>query len=67
MVDYIPCMSYSTGRLVLSLCLGFQADVDGDGTIDYIEFISATMHRHRLERDDHLYKAFQYFDKDSSG
>lgn len=43
------------------------ADVDGDGTIDYIEFISATMHRHRLERDDHLYKAFQYFDKDSSG
>lgn len=25
------------------------------------------MHRHRLERDDHLYKAFQYFDKDSSG
>ena len=53
--------------LVISLCLGFEADVDGDGTIDYIEFISATMHRHRLERDDHLYKAFQYFDKDSSG
>ncbi|CAN0901024.1 Calcium-dependent protein kinase 9 [Linum grandiflorum] len=43
------------------------ADVDGNGTIDYIEFITATMHRHRLERDEHLYKAFQYFDKDSSG
>ncbi|KAK7244513.1 hypothetical protein RIF29_39336 [Crotalaria pallida] len=43
------------------------ADVDGNGSIDYIEFISATMHRHRLERDEHLYKAFQYFDKDSSG
>ncbi|KAJ9169099.1 hypothetical protein P3X46_020566 [Hevea brasiliensis] len=43
------------------------ADVDGNGTIDYIEFISATMHRYRLERDEHLYKAFQYFDKDSSG
>ncbi|KAK4259001.1 hypothetical protein QN277_005381 [Acacia crassicarpa] len=43
------------------------ADVDGNGTIDYIEFISATMHRHRLERDEHLYKAFQYFDKDNSG
>ncbi|XP_041028314.1 calcium-dependent protein kinase 2-like [Juglans microcarpa x Juglans regia] len=43
------------------------ADVDGNGTIDYIEFISATMHRHRLERDEHLFKAFQYFDKDSSG
>ncbi|KAK7287509.1 hypothetical protein RIF29_00790 [Crotalaria pallida] len=42
------------------------ADVDGNRSIDYIEFISATMHRHRLERDEHLYKAFQYFDKDSS-
>ncbi|KAL5775357.1 hypothetical protein ACOSP7_012914 [Xanthoceras sorbifolium] len=43
------------------------ADVDGNGTIDYIEFISATMHRYRLERDEHLFKAFQYFDKDNSG
>ncbi|KAK9133424.1 hypothetical protein Scep_012952 [Stephania cephalantha] len=43
------------------------ADVDGNGSIDYIEFITATMHRHRLERDEHLYNAFQYFDKDNSG
>ncbi|KAJ8550203.1 hypothetical protein K7X08_033910 [Anisodus acutangulus] len=43
------------------------ADVDGNGTIDYIEFVTATMHRHRLERDDHLFKAFQYFDTDHSG
>ncbi|QCE01711.1 calcium-dependent protein kinase [Vigna unguiculata] len=43
------------------------ADVDGNGTIDYIEFITATMHRYRLERDEHLYGAFQYFDKDGSG
>ncbi|KAK6932309.1 EF-hand domain [Dillenia turbinata] len=43
------------------------ADVDGNGTIDYIEFITATMHRHGLERDEHLYKAFQYFDTDNSG
>ncbi|KAK1279814.1 Calcium-dependent protein kinase isoform 2 [Acorus gramineus] len=43
------------------------ADVDGNGTIDYIEFITATMHRHKLERDEHLYKAFQYFDTDNSG
>ncbi|CAF2149082.1 unnamed protein product [Brassica napus] len=43
------------------------ADVDGNGTIDYIEFISATMHRYRLDRDEHLFKAFQYFDKDNSG
>ncbi|PSS10364.1 Calcium-dependent protein kinase [Actinidia chinensis var. chinensis] len=43
------------------------ADVDGNGTIDYIEFVTATMHQHKLERDEHLYKAFQYFDKDHSG
>ncbi|KAL9818380.1 putative calcium-dependent protein kinase 15 CAMK-CDPK family [Arabidopsis thaliana] len=43
------------------------ADVDGNGTIDYIEFISATMHRYRFDRDEHVFKAFQYFDKDNSG
>ncbi|KFK28778.1 hypothetical protein AALP_AA7G046400 [Arabis alpina] len=43
------------------------ADVDGNGTIDYIEFISATMNRYRLDRDENLFKAFQYFDKDNSG
>ncbi|KAK6946907.1 Protein kinase domain, partial [Dillenia turbinata] len=43
------------------------ADVDSNGTMDYIEFITATMHRHKLERDENLYKTFQYFDKDDSG
>ncbi|CAK9324126.1 unnamed protein product, partial [Citrullus colocynthis] len=43
------------------------ADVDGNGSIDYIEFITATMHMNRVEREDHLFKAFEYFDKDSSG
>ncbi|KAG8482879.1 hypothetical protein CXB51_024097 [Gossypium anomalum] len=35
--------------------------------IDYIEFIAATMHRHRLEREEKIVKAFQFFDKDNSG
>lgn len=43
------------------------ADVDGDGTIDYLEFITATMHMNRMEREDHLFTAFQFFDKDNSG
>ncbi|XP_044480242.1 calcium-dependent protein kinase 29-like [Mangifera indica] len=43
------------------------ADVDKNGTIDYTEFITATMQRHKLEKEEHLYKAFQYFDKDDSG
>jgi calcium-dependent protein kinase len=43
------------------------ADMDGDGSIDYLEFISATMHMNRIEREDHLYTAFQFFDNDNSG
>ncbi|KAK7855368.1 calcium-dependent protein kinase 2 [Quercus suber] len=36
------------------------ADVDGNGTIDYIEFITATMHRHKLEREEHLVQAIKH-------
>ncbi|KAK8504833.1 hypothetical protein V6N13_056164 [Hibiscus sabdariffa] len=43
------------------------ADADGNGTIDYDEFITATMHMNRMDREDHLYRAFQHFDKDNSG
>ncbi|PIA60139.1 hypothetical protein AQUCO_00400793v1 [Aquilegia coerulea] len=43
------------------------ADADGNGTIDYDEFITATMHMNRMDREEHLYTAFQYFDKDNSG
>ncbi|XP_065858723.1 calcium-dependent protein kinase 3 isoform X1 [Euphorbia lathyris] len=43
------------------------ADVDGNGTIDYIEFITATMHLNRIEKEDHLFTAFEYFDGDKSG
>ncbi|KAJ1432084.1 Serine-threonine/tyrosine-protein kinase, catalytic domain [Sesbania bispinosa] len=43
------------------------ADADGNGTIDYDEFITATMHMNRMNREEHLYTAFQYFDKDNSG
>ncbi|KAM0047071.1 putative protein kinase CAMK-CDPK family [Helianthus debilis subsp. tardiflorus] len=43
------------------------ADVDKNGTIDYIEFVTATMHQHKLEREENLYRAFQFFDKDDSG
>ncbi|CAL5425448.1 unnamed protein product [Camellia sinensis] len=43
------------------------ADADGNGTIDYDEFIAATMQLNRMDREEHLYTAFQYFDKDNSG
>lgn len=44
-----------------------QADVDNSGAIDYEEFIAATLHLNKIEKEDHLFAAFQYFDKDSSG
>lgn len=44
-----------------------QADTDNNGTIDYGEFIAATLHLNKIEKEDHLYAAFQYFDKDGSG
>ena len=44
-----------------------QADVDGNGTIDYMEFITATVHMNKMDKEDHLFSAFKYFDKDNSG
>ncbi|KAJ9184598.1 hypothetical protein P3X46_004310 [Hevea brasiliensis] len=43
------------------------ADIDNSGTIDYGEFIAATVHLNKVEREDHLFAAFSYFDRDGSG
>jgi calcium-dependent protein kinase len=43
------------------------ADVDGNGTLDYGEFVAATIHLQRLDNDEHLHKAFNFFDSDGSG
>jgi calcium-dependent protein kinase len=39
------------------------ADVDGDGLIDYNEFVAATMQMSKLEKEEVLQKAFQQLDK----
>lgn len=44
-----------------------QADIDNSGTIDYGEFIAATVHLNKLEREENLLSAFSFFDKDGSG
>ncbi|KAF9608324.1 hypothetical protein IFM89_009014, partial [Coptis chinensis] len=44
-----------------------NADVDYSGTIDYEEFIAATVHCSKLEREEHLVAVFAYFDKSGSG
>ncbi|MQM05997.1 hypothetical protein Taro_038817 [Colocasia esculenta] len=43
------------------------ADVDGNGTLDYGEFVAVTVHVNKIENDEHLRKAFAYFDQNKSG
>ena len=45
----------------------WQADIDNNGTIDYGEFLAATLHLNKMEREENLVAAFAYFDKDGSG
>ncbi|OMO51931.1 hypothetical protein CCACVL1_29488 [Corchorus capsularis] len=44
-----------------------QAIFDNSGTIDYGEFIAAMLHLNKIQKEDHLFAAFSYFDKDGSG
>ncbi|XP_042463108.1 calcium-dependent protein kinase 20-like [Zingiber officinale] len=43
------------------------ADVDGSGTLDYAEFAAVSIHLRKVENDEHLHKAFSYFDQNKSG
>ncbi|KAE8099194.1 hypothetical protein FH972_017196 [Carpinus fangiana] len=42
-------------------------DNDGKGTLDYGEFLAVSLHLRRLANEEHLHKAFSYFDKDGNG
>ena len=44
-----------------------QGDVDRDGYLDYGEFVAITVHLRKMGNDDHLRKAFEFFDKNQSG
>ena len=43
------------------------ADLDGDGTIDYTEFIAAAFQKDLLLSSDNLQRAFRMFDTDGDG
>ncbi|RAL54286.1 hypothetical protein DM860_001414 [Cuscuta australis] len=43
------------------------ADIDNNGSIDYGEFLAATLHLNKMEKEENLLAAFSYFDKDASG
>ncbi|KAG0460927.1 hypothetical protein HPP92_021224 [Vanilla planifolia] len=39
------------------------ADGDGDGTLEYGEFLALSIHLKKMGNDEHLHKAFAYFDQ----
>ncbi|GLU19336.1 hypothetical protein SLE2022_355920 [Rubroshorea leprosula] len=43
------------------------ADVDGDGTLNYGEFMAVSVHLKKMANDEHLHKAFAFFDQNQSG
>ena len=44
-----------------------QIDIDGSGSIDYTEFVMATMNEKNMQSNEKLMQAFRMFDKDGSG
>jgi calmodulin len=56
----------------LSLLFCYQADVDGNGTIDFVEFIQMMPAASKNERDgenaeEEMIEAFKVFDSDGNG
>lgn len=47
--------------------LFFQGDVDKDGYLDYGEFVAISVHLRKMGNDEHLHKAFQFFDQNQTG
>lgn len=42
-------------------------DSNGKGKLDYGEFVAAYLHLQRMANDEHLRRAFSFFDKDGNG
>ncbi|EER93237.1 hypothetical protein BDA96_01G046200 [Sorghum bicolor] len=43
------------------------ADIDKNGTLDYGEFVTVSVHVRKIGNDEHIEKAFTYFDRNKSG
>ncbi|KAG5512950.1 hypothetical protein RHGRI_038640 [Rhododendron griersonianum] len=49
------------------LILMEAGDVDKDGHLDYGEFVAISVHLRKMGNEDHLHKAFEFFDQNRSG
>lgn len=47
--------------------LAVKADTDGGGTIEYTEFIAATLDKQKVIKEEVIWEAFRIFDSDGSG
>ncbi|XP_019237573.1 PREDICTED: calcium-dependent protein kinase 8-like [Nicotiana attenuata] len=64
--DFDPPIRYHEAEeFALSLLL--QADVDRDGCLNYAEFVAVSVHLRKMANDEHLHKAFSFFDRNQSG
>mgnify|MGYP000108358632 FL=1 len=55
-------------KIIPNTILGFlQADVNGNGTLDYGEFVAITVHLQRMDNDEYLRRAFSFFDVNGDG
>jgi calcium-dependent protein kinase len=43
------------------------ADMNGNKSLDYLEFVGAAMHVHKLQQEEYLIEVFRAFDEDNSG
>ncbi|XP_021728997.1 calcium-dependent protein kinase 8-like [Chenopodium quinoa] len=43
------------------------ADVDGNGALNYGEFVAVSVHIRKMANDEHLHRAFSFFDKNKTG
>ncbi|TVU02380.1 hypothetical protein EJB05_52165, partial [Eragrostis curvula] len=53
--------------LSVSVAAGIQVDTNGRGALDYGEFLAVSLHLQRMANDEHLRRAFLFFDKDGNG
>eukprot|EP00475_Leptophrys_vorax_P030944 TRINITY_DN4668_c3_g1_i1.p1 TRINITY_DN4668_c3_g1~~TRINITY_DN4668_c3_g1_i1.p1 ORF type:complete len:364 (+),score=52.73 TRINITY_DN4668_c3_g1_i1:104-1093(+) len=44
-----------------------ETDIDHSGEIEYGEFLAATLHLSKIDKQENLLRAFEYFDSDGSG
>lgn len=49
------------------LFIWLQVDTNGKGTLDYGEFVAISLHIRKMANDEHIHKAFSYFDKNGNG